>query len=309
MNSIEHRKPRVAVLLAAYNGERYIKEQLETISSQKNVEVTLFISIDKSSDQTLDVIRSLKLDISVEILKYGERFGSAGKNFFRLIRETNFSGFDFIAFADQDDIWLENKLSCAISKLKETGADGYSSNVTAFWDNGKRRTVKKDYEQVAYDYLFESPGPGCTFVLKNNLAIAIQNQIRDCANTESLPWMHDWYIYSFSRYNRYRWVIDSKELMLYRQHENNEVGANSGLVSLFNRLKIILAGDGLDKVVQQASFIGQSDLMPIKLLQDRSALSFLRLTFYSFKLRRKLSHKLFLIPLFICLSLKGVVKA
>ena len=96
---------RVAVLLSAYDGIKWIEEQVACILGQEDVLTHIFISVDLSSDSTYTWCKELEKDNqSVTVLEYGERFGDAAPNFFRLIRDVEFSHFDYIAFADQDDI-------------------------------------------------------------------------------------------------------------------------------------------------------------------------------------------------------------
>ncbi|OOH94013.1 glycosyltransferase, partial [Comamonas kerstersii] len=80
--------PKVAVLLAAYNGEKYIQEQIESIVNQVDVDVYIYISIDASTDRTLEICQQLqKIYKNIFIINEGkERFGSAGKNFYYLIK-------------------------------------------------------------------------------------------------------------------------------------------------------------------------------------------------------------------------------
>ncbi|ATC81071.1 glycosyltransferase [Pseudoalteromonas agarivorans] len=297
--------PKVLILLAAYNGSDYIEEQIDSILAQKGVEISILISLDASTDNTLDILNVYISNYkSVSMLPYGEKLGSAGKNFFHLINEATIHNFDFIAFADQDDIWLEDKIYNAIQLMRNSNADGYSSNVTAFWGDGRKALVKKSYPQAKYDYLFESPGPGCSFVISNKLFTSIKYQISENYKSSNLPWLHDWYCYSFARFNNYKWVIDEKSYMLYRQHGSNEVGANSGAKAFFSRAKVILRGDGLEEVISQADFIGQEKLLPIQSLSHgrRGAL---KLALLSFSLRRKFTHKFFCLFYFFILSVIG----
>ena len=83
---------------------------------------------------------------------------------FRLFRVVDFSGYDYISLADQDDVWLDCKLARACKLLREDEAEGYSSNVLAFWPDGRERLIEKAFPQRRWDFLFEGPGPGCTFV-------------------------------------------------------------------------------------------------------------------------------------------------
>lgn len=131
-------EPCVLVLMTAYNGENWINLQVETILQQKNINLKLFISVDLSTDATYEKCITLaQIHENITVLEYGERFGGAAQNFFRLIRDVDFEPFDYVAFADQDDIWFDSKLSHAILQLNERKADAFSSDVIAFWENGK----------------------------------------------------------------------------------------------------------------------------------------------------------------------------
>lgn len=298
-------KPNVAILLAAYNGAEYIAEQLTSIENQLNVSLTVFVSLDFGKDDTLEIVKTFNERLTIKVLPYGERYGSAGANFFRLIKDVDFSNFDYVAFADQDDIWLPDKLTHAISCININKAAGYSSNITAYWDNGKEKLIKKDYLQVDYDYLFESPGPGCTFVLNKELATSIKKEITNKYDRIQSIWLHDWFCYSFARSKGFKWIIDSKSTMFYRQHESNEVGANSGFKSFLKRCSVITSGNGFDKALQQAKFIGQSHALPIKLLRSGSRISMLKLSLISFSCRRQLTHKIFFLLICFYFTIKG----
>lgn len=287
MSLLEVKNDRVAVLLAAFNGEQYIVEQIESILMQHDVDVTIFISVDRSSDLTHAIVNDYSSSYKNRVipLPYGEKFGSAGSNFFRLLVDVDFTPFDYVAFADQDDIWLPNKLSSSISEMKATNSDAYSGNVTAFWPDNRQVLIKKDYPQKRYDYLFESAGPGCTFVFNVDLALSIKNILIKKSEKISTLWLHDWFCYSFARYCGYRWHIGSNPLMLYRQHTNNEVGANSGISAILSRIKVVLSGDAFNKVLTQANFIEQ-EVLPIEKLKVYSFSSLLSLSLLAFQCRR-----------------------
>ena len=109
--------PKVAVLLAAFNGSRFIKEQVRSILNQKKVHIDLYISLDLSDDSSYELCKLLKKENSqVTLLPYGKKYGSAAKNFFRLIHDVNLNKYEYISFADQDDIWMSNKLFFAINE-------------------------------------------------------------------------------------------------------------------------------------------------------------------------------------------------
>lgn len=305
-NSVKCNANNVAVLLAAYNGEEFIREQLDSILNQQQVNLTIFVSVDLSNDNTLDIINeySAKHLGAFNILPYGKQYGSAGQNFFRLLTDTDLSSYQYVSFADQDDIWLPNKLSRAVECIREMNLDGYSSNVEAFWADGKSKLVKKNTPQVNFDHLFESSGPGCTFVMTNKLATATQLSLQQNRENINRLWLHDWFCYSFARVNQFKWFIDEQPLMLYRQHDTNSVGANSGLSSFISRCSVISKGEGFNKVIEQSDFIGKQDL-PVTLLKSGSRRSMLRLSSMSFRCRRKKIDKLFFFIVCILFACKG----
>ncbi|HIF9487218.1 TPA: glycosyltransferase [Photobacterium damselae] len=275
------------ILLAAYNGSKYISEQLDSILSQKNIELDIYVSIDLSSDNTLDILESYRNNYSnIYILEYGHKYGSAGQNFFRLIKDVDFSSYDYVAFSDQDDIWKNDKIIKGINVLNNNNADCYSGNVTAFWEDGRKKEVVKNDPQVEYDYLFESAGPGCTFIMTKEFSLVLRASLVASGDEIKNIWLHDWYCYSFARFHGYKWFIDNESLMMYRQHENNEVGANSGIVKIINRAKVVLSEDAFKKVLSQADFI-KIDSKPIQLLKEGSAKSLFLLATMASKCRRK----------------------
>ena len=124
--------PTIAVLLAAYNGEAWIAAQFDTILNQKEVAVTIYVSIDSSTDNTEKICAEYAIKYqNIVILAHAGRFGGAAKNFFRLLRDVDFSHFDYVAFADQDDIWYPDKLLRGVTHITQRKLGGYSSNVLA----------------------------------------------------------------------------------------------------------------------------------------------------------------------------------
>jgi len=232
--------PNVAVLLAAYNGISYIEEQLKTISHQKDVNVTILISIDLSTDGTYEWCREYEHNHpAVTVLSYGERFEGAAKNFFRLIRDVDLSEYDYVAFADQDDVWLEDKLSHAVDMIQQHNVDGFSSDVIAFWHDGREEIVKKSYPQKQFDYHFEAAGPGCTYVLKHHVLQQFKCFLIENWSQVNCVALHDWMIYSYCRARGMKWLIDELPLMRYRQHDYNQVGFNSGMNAYLKRLTMV----------------------------------------------------------------------
>jgi rhamnosyltransferase len=211
--------------------------------SQKSISIEIFISVDLSNDKTHEWCQGLAgKNAHVKVLPYGEKFGGAAKNFFRLIRDVDFSCFDYVALSDQDDIWDSSKLHHAIRTIEQDSLDGYSSDVIAFWSNGREKLVKKSFPQKKFDYFFEAAGPGCTYVLKQQPTQKFKKfLIKNWENINCIE-SHDWLIYAFFRSRSMSWCIDSEPLMLYRQHESNQVGSNFGFLAYLKRIKMVKSG-------------------------------------------------------------------
>lgn len=286
--------PKVAVLLAAFNGMQWIEEQLASIHGQAGVDVTIHISIDPSTDGTEAWCASYAAEHPrVIVLPPAGTFGGASRNFFRLIRDVDFGMYDFVAFADQDDIWNEDKLRRSTLAIQNRHVDACSSNVTAFWPDGSTHLLDKAQPQVARDFLFEAAGPGCTYVMSKDLASALKasmlvnwQQLQDVS-------LHDWYCYAFARSHGYHWYIDPMPSMDYRQHERNQVGANTGLSSLISRYKTIHDGWWFNQVQLIARLVGQGDEPFVRSWIPLRRWHLMKLSFSAWKCRRRLRDKVF----------------
>jgi rhamnosyltransferase len=290
----------VAVLMATYNGEVWLKEQIDSILEQKDVDVTLFVSDDASTDGSYNFLELLaKQDSRIVLLPKIDRMGSAGKNFYRLLSDVSLNIYDYVAFADQDDIWYLSKLKDSISAIRSQDADGYSSDVLAFWPNGREFYVKKSYRQKDYDYMFEAPGPGCTFVLSKKLALHVQSKL--LSNTFNIRsfFHHDWLVYAIARSNGFNWVIDNKDSMRYRQHKSNETGVNKGYNAFKLRILKLKNSWYLDQVYLLAKILGKEDL--IEKIIGRRGSSRIKFIYHFLNCRRRFRDCIFLL---FCVLLK-----
>ncbi len=287
---------QIAILLASYNGVKYIKEQVDSILNQKEVNVTVFISDDLSTDGIIEYIQDIYMkEKRVVYLQSNQKFGGAAKNFYRLIKDVDFSNFDFISLADQDDIWYEDKLIRAINTIKDRQIDAYSSNVLAFWEDGKQMVLEKAQPQVKYDYLFEAAGPGCTYVLTKKLANDIKEfMIKNWEQINQID-LHDWLIYAYSRENNYKWYIDKIPTMRYRQHISNQVGANDGLNAKIKRFKLVFSSWYRDETIKIIKVLNLEHKYKFaKYILNKSYLNNILLLGYIFDFRRKNKDKVFL---------------
>jgi rhamnosyltransferase len=241
--SVHATKPNVLVLMATYNGAKWLDEQLESILNQRDVNIHIVIGDDRSHDHTADLIAERwSSDQRIEYKVWPESSGSAGANFRRLIRATDAEGYDFVALADQDDIWEPGKLASAIDKLEGSGAQGYSCAVRSFWPDGRTKVLPQVAVPRRADFLFEGAGQGCTFTVRQELFAKVRTFcIKHSDETESLHY-HDWLIYLLARAWKYEWYFDQQPWVNYRQHGGNEIGSRGNLRSVAKRLELIRNG-------------------------------------------------------------------
>lgn len=239
---------KILVILASYNGEKFIKEQIDSILSQNDVSTDIMIFDDASKDSTVAVVERYSEIPNIKLVKNKIRTGAAANNFFQAIKEiTNetFEQYDYISLSDQDDLWLPNKLKAAIEMLQKNKADLYCSNLI-LWDeaNNKESIITKSHPQKKYDYLFESGSAGCTYVFTSNFCIALKKTIIKTYYKNWKFFSHDWFIYFFARANNYTVTIDKNAYIKYRMHADNLHGFlnKKTIWASVERIKIIKNG-------------------------------------------------------------------
>jgi rhamnosyltransferase len=306
--SLEGGKKSVLILMACYNGVKFIDAQMKSIQEQNDCSVTILISVDKSNDKTFEHIKNLQNKFAgITLLSYGAEYKSASANFYRLIVESDIEGYDYIAFSDQDDIWFPNKLNQHIKLLNTSAANAVSSNVLAFWPGGGEKLIDKAQPQRDLDFLFESAGPGCTFLMTPWLVNKVREQLLDKNSQAKKVILHDWLTYAICRANEGRWIIDPKPSLYYRQHSNNVVGANVGLKAKWARLQKLRQGwyrKEVIKIAQVCNSIAPDNSTDklLVLLQTKNLISQLKLLAYVSKARRSLVDR-FLLAISIVVGL------
>lgn len=242
VQGVASRAPRFLVLLAAYNGARWIRQQLESILTQEGVNACVTIRDDGSSDTTIEEIARVGADRRVRLESGSPPTGSAAGNFFRLIVENSADGFDFVAFSDQDDIWRQDKLARACRMLQGTNSACYSSATTAQWDNGRQRLVALYREQNPCDFLFEGGGQGCTFVLSASFYERVRRFLAEHPELMQGLHFHDWTMYALARAWGVPWTFDPTPTVVYRQHSGNDTGARGSYQGARRRLALLRSG-------------------------------------------------------------------
>jgi len=245
---------KVLIILASYNGDKYIKEQIESILSQENVSIKIMIFDDVSNDNTAFVVSLFCNDKRIEFIQNPYPTGSAAANFLGAIKYLNddfFKQFDYVSFSDQDDIWLPNKLNAAVQILKREESSLYMSNLILWEENmGSKSIINKSYPQKKYDYLFEGGSAGCTYVFHNKFCIELKRTLEKVDYSNWKFFSHDWFVYFFARINNFRVSIDSNAYILYRIHGGNvhgQLNANS-FFAIRERLRLVREGWYLESI-------------------------------------------------------------
>lgn len=239
---------KILVILASYNGEKYIKEQIESILLQERIYVTIMVFDDVSNDKTVEVLSSFHKEDRILLIQNSVPTGSAANNFFGAIKSINidvFKQYDYISFSDQDDIWLPNKLFAAVEMLQKEKTSLYMSNLT-LWEErtNSKSLINKSYSQKKYDFLFEGGSAGCTYVFNCNFCIDLKLSLESVDYSNWKFFSHDWFVYFFARNNNHTVSIDSNSYILYRIHDSNVHGQlnTNSIFALKERFKLVKQG-------------------------------------------------------------------
>lgn len=206
------------VLLATLNGEKYLSEFLESLAGQFGVEIHLRASDDGSIDRTIEILNQFKDNFTSFRLVDGPRKGPTA-NFFSLMQK---SEMDYVALADQDDIWEENHLINSINRLKSDGnpfALTFSKVLETSNPKGYKGTVWPDIEAIPdfHEIFFENFARGCTLVMKKNLVNLV------CKKRNDGIVMHDWWILLVAK-SCGSVLLGHEAEVRYRLHSDNVVG-------------------------------------------------------------------------------------
>jgi len=236
------RRPTVHILLATFNGARFLKEQLDSIAAQSHANWTLTVSDDGSTDDTLPVVCSFSKEMLQPIrVIQGPGLGLT-QNFFHLLRQvTPTDSNDLFAFCDQDDVWHASKLDRAIDWHLSQG-----HQVPYLYCS------KTQYVNEMLEPLGESPGlqrPACfsnalvqNIVSGNTMVInlmALEGMVQ--IKPEHSVW-HDWTAYLAVTAMGGTVGFDNIPSLLYRQHHANVIGSNQGLYAQLRRIIPIWQG-------------------------------------------------------------------
>lgn len=214
---------KVLVMMSTYNGERYIKEQLDSILNQKEVEADIIIRDDGSKDKTVQIIKEYCKKNNNIFLKQGNNLKPSG-SFMWLLQNCDVIDYDYFAFCDQDDVWLEDKLFTAVSEIEK------KNNIPTLYYCATRnvdknlRNIDILYTDTAHTTSFLDSAikgsliPGCTMVFNKKLMTLLRMY------NPNFVTMHDTWTHLICLSCGGIVIGDPEPHILYRQHENNVIG-------------------------------------------------------------------------------------
>lgn len=226
----------VEILLATYNGEKYIREQIDSILNQDYKDWVVRVSDDASRDATYEVLLEYKTKYPDKfILHRNEKgFGSAKLNFMHLIRN---SECQYVMCCDQDDVWLPNKISLTLQAMKQNEEKGIPVLVhTDLKVVDENLGIKSESffqysklnKEAGYrELLIQNSVTGCTMMLNRELVMLLNRDI----NVNKIL-MHDWLAALIAAAKGKICFVDQATI-LYRQHSVNSVGAKQYGLALF----------------------------------------------------------------------------
>ena len=234
--------PLVEILLASYNGEKYISEQIKSILAQDFQNFMLLIRDDNSTDSTPDIINEFEKNYpdKIKIIRDDKKIHNPGGNFFELIK---YSDADYIMFSDQDDYWLPNKIRITLENMQSVEKNspaGKNTPVLVYADseivdadlkNSQGVFINRHYKKFS-DLLSHYCVTGCLMMINKIL-------YKNLGEYDPAMILHDRWIALYAC--AFGELVHIPEVvMLYRQHASNVIGSEIDHVTKFQRIKKFL---------------------------------------------------------------------
>jgi len=223
-------KHTILILLATFNGERYITELIKSLLSQTYQDFTIYIHDDKSTDNTYNIILEYAERFPKKIIASQNEVNTGGTKFNFLQMMIDHKD-DYVMLCDQDDIWLPDKIAKSLAMIKDMEKEYGTSTPILVYTN--LTVVKDNLEVIAYSYekianknfdknslnfaVAMNNAPGCSTMYNRALSDLIK------ATPEYFV-MHDWWLYLTAAALGKAGAIHYPTV-LYRQHNENESGA------------------------------------------------------------------------------------
>ncbi|HEO2332030.1 TPA: glycosyltransferase family 2 protein [Streptococcus agalactiae] len=228
---------KVNILMATYNGEKFLAQQIESIQKQTFKEWNLLIRDDGSSDKTCDIIRNFTAkDSRIRFINENEHHNlGVIKSFFTLV---NYEVADFYFFSDQDDVWLPEKLSVSLEAAKHKASD---VPLLVYTDlkvvNQELNILQDSMIQAQSHHANTTLLPELTENTVTGGTMMINHALAEKWFTPNDILMHDWFLALLAASLGEIIYLDLPT-QLYRQHDNNVLGART----MDKRFKILREG-------------------------------------------------------------------
>lgn len=240
---------KVAVLLSTYNGEKYVAEQIHSILTQTHKNLVLVVRDDGSSDKTIKIVKEFADKYDNIRLVEGKNMGFI-KSFFELLK---YEQADYYAYADQDDIWLPEKISLAVKsldQLPESMPNMAFSNSDYY--NVDMELIKEGEKNKTYSFtnsLYECVSQGMTMVINQKAKDLILDFVPEKV------FFHDWWTYMICS-GIGNVAYDNVTTVKYRRDGKNATAEGEGFFKVLSwRLKNLFGKDGMKDIrTQQREF-------------------------------------------------------
>jgi len=231
----------VTVLMPTFNGAKYLNEQLDSLHLQTLTPSHLIVSDDGSTDSTCEILKRFKArtDFPVTLCNGPQR--GVAKNVFSLLARAPLG---FVALADQDDVWLPQKISRACDALVmiPPAIPALYTAQRIITDSGLKTlgVSRSPRSKPSFaNAVIQNIAPGNTIVL-NGAAVLLAKR---AVETMKVPVpFHDWWLYQLITGAGGEVIFDETPVLFYRQHQENLLGAASGFLRRVNRLKALVNG-------------------------------------------------------------------
>lgn len=240
---------KVAVLLSTYNGEKYVGAQIHSILTQSYKNLVLVVRDDGSSDKTVKIVKEYMENYSNIKLVEGKNLGFI-KSFFELLK---LEKADYYAFADQDDVWLPDKIALAVESLNKlddskpnmafSNSDYYDVNMKLIKEGEKGKTFSFT------NSLYECVTQGMTMVINQKTKDTVLDYMPERV------FFHDWWVYMICS-GMGNVAYDDVTTVKYRRDGKNATAEGESFIKLLIwRIKNLFGKDGLlDIRIQQSEY-------------------------------------------------------
>lgn len=248
----------VLVLMSTYNGEKFLDEQIHSLFSQKRVNIKVLVRDDGSTDRTIDILERWHNAANLEW--YAGEHLDVKYSFFDLLERSAETDFNYFAFCDQDDVWDDDKLLCALKSLNKVKVDREGLYYCGQRLVDERLNILNIHELSEKRNLFArfmlNDSAGCTEVFNKALLKRVIQYKPD------YMLMHDTWLVKVCLAVGGEVIVDPKPHLSYRQHSNNVVGLQRDLKSKLIRAKKYINEQDIESQMQELSKGYADSLVP-----------------------------------------------